>query len=74
MDLGFLLDVSLKNLRHDQFQNILNSVKSIYASFKIGEDKTRVGVVTYSTRPRIACPFHFCQSTFRSCLIGPRYS
>ena len=52
MDLAFLLDVNSNSLRPDQFNNVLNSVKSTYAAFVIGKNKTRVGVVTYSERPR----------------------
>lgn len=47
MDLGFLLDVNSNNFRRDQFVNVLNSIKSTYASFVIGNDKTRIGVVAY---------------------------
>ena len=54
MELAFLLDVNSNNFRPDQFDNVLNSVKSTYAAFMIGKDKTRIGVVTYSERPRTA--------------------
>ena len=54
MELGFLLDVNSNNFRPGQFDNVLNSVKSIYAPFTIGKDKTRIGVVTYSEHPRTA--------------------
>ena len=54
MELGFLLDVDSNNVRPDQFQNVLNSVKSTYATFVIRKDKTRVGIVTYSGRPTIS--------------------
>ena len=52
MELAFLLDVSSNNFRPDQFENVLNSIKSTYAAFIIGKDETRVGIVTYSQRPR----------------------
>lgn len=54
MELAFLIDVNSNNFRPDQFDNVLNSVKSTYAAFIIGKDKTRIGVVTYSERPRTA--------------------
>lgn len=56
MDLGFLLDVNSNNFRSDQFVNVLNSVKSTYAPFVMGKDKTRIGIVTYGERPRGAVP------------------
>lgn len=52
MELVFLLDVNSNNFRSDQFVNVLNSVKSTYAPFVIGQDKTRIGIVTYGERPR----------------------
>ena len=52
MELAFLLDVSSNNFKPDQFENVLNSIKSTYAAFKIGKDETQVGIVTYSQRPR----------------------
>lgn len=54
MELAFLVDVNSNNFRPDQFDNVLYSVKSTYAAFMIGQDKTRIGVVTYSERPRTA--------------------
>lgn len=54
MELAFLLDVNSNNFRPDQFDNVLNSVKSTYEAFIIGKDKTRIGIVTYSERPRTA--------------------
>ena len=54
MELAFLLDANSNNFRPDQFDNVLNSVKSTYGAFIIGKDKTRIGVVTYSERPRTA--------------------
>ena len=52
MELGFLLDVNSDNFKPDQFSNVLNSLKSTYAPFVIGKDKTRIGIVTYGGRPR----------------------
>ena len=54
MDLGFLLDTNSGNFRPDHYVNVLNSVKSTYASFVISKDKTRVGIVTYGSRTRVA--------------------
>lgn len=54
MELGFLLDVNSNNFRPDQFTNVLNFVKSTYAAFAIGNDKTRIGIVNYSESPRTA--------------------
>lgn len=54
MELGILLDVNSNNFRPDDFANILNSLKTIYAPFVIGKDKTRIGIVTYSDLPRTA--------------------
>ena len=54
MELAFLLDVNSKNFRSDQFDNVLNSVKSTYAAFIIGKDNTRIGIVTFSELPRTA--------------------
>ena len=47
MDLGFLLDVNSNNFRRDEFSNVLNSIKSTYAPFVIGDEKTRIGVLAY---------------------------
>ncbi|PFX28712.1 Collagen alpha-3(VI) chain [Stylophora pistillata] len=47
MDLVFLLDVNSNNFRRDQFSNVLNSIKSTYAPFVIGNEKTRIGVLAY---------------------------
>ena len=54
MDLGFLLDTNSGNFRPDHYVNVLNSVKSTYAPFVISKDKTRVGIVTYGSRTRVA--------------------
>ena len=47
MDLGFLLDINSNNFRRDEFSNVLNSIKSTYAPFVIGDEKTRIGVLAY---------------------------
>ena len=47
MELTFLLDVSAQNIQPEQFPNVLQFIKSTYGRYHVGQDRTRVGIVTY---------------------------
>lgn len=47
----FLVDGS-SSVSRPNFKNIRNFISAVAGAFQIGEDKTRVGVVQYSSDPR----------------------
>uniref|UniRef100_A0AAR2LEQ9 Collagen, type XII, alpha 1b n=1 Tax=Pygocentrus nattereri TaxID=42514 RepID=A0AAR2LEQ9_PYGNA len=51
VDLVFLVDGSW-SVGRENFKHIRNFISSVAGAFDIGEDKSRVGVVQYSTDPR----------------------
>ncbi|XP_049446985.1 collagen alpha-1(XII) chain isoform X1 [Epinephelus fuscoguttatus] len=50
-DVVFLVDGS-SSVSRPNFKNIRNFISAVAGAFQIGEDKTRVGVVQYSSDPR----------------------
>ena len=48
MELGFLVDTSLASFSPMFFPKVLQTIKTIYGSFVINQQKTRVGVVLYN--------------------------
>ena len=54
MELGFLLDVTRASFTPEFFPVVLRTIKDIYSSFVINQQKTRVGVVLFNGSPTTA--------------------
>lgn len=58
MELGFLLDISLGSFSPFFFPKVLQTVKVIYSTFIVKQQKTRVGVVLYNGGTSTAISFN----------------
>lgn len=58
MELGFLIDISLASFSPLFFPKVLQTIKTVYSSFIINQQKTRVGIVVYNGGPQTVISFN----------------
>ena len=61
LDVVFLIDISSPTRRHN-IKSLSNSLKSFIISSSVDSGKTRIGIVTYSSKVYVQCYLNTCSS------------